>query len=142
MSTLDHLSPGEGMQIDSVSDGREHPTRDSLHIRKAVGQAIARHRQHAGFTQEDVAERLEIGPAAVSRLERGIGSVTAERLVALAEMFGCGSEELLLVASDRPNDQEATFGQILVGLSADDRRFVIDSAERLASHLRSSTIRA
>lgn len=48
-----HTSP-HGAESANVSD-----------IRKAIGQAISRARQNAGLTQEDVAERLGIGPEAV-----------------------------------------------------------------------------
>lgn len=113
------------------------PSADVLGIRKAIGHSIALARQNAELTQEEVAERLGIGPEAVSRLERGIGSITAERLVVLAEMFGCRSDQLLLRASSRQDDQVAAFGQMLDGLAPADRGFVLDSAERLATFLRS-----
>ena len=40
-------------------------------LAKRVGKAIARQRQLAGLTQEQVAEHLAIGMAAISRMERG-----------------------------------------------------------------------
>lgn len=110
---------------------------DTLGIRKKIGQSIARARQEANLTQEHVAEKLGIGPEAVSRLERGVGSITAERLVVLAEMFGCRSDQLLLGASLRQDDQAAALAQLLDGLAPADRAFVLDSAERLADFLRS-----
>jgi len=113
------------------------PSANVLDIRKAIGQAIARARQDAGLTQEDVAERLGIGPEAVSRLERGVGSITAERLVVLAEMFGCRSDQLLLGASSRQDDQAAAIAQLLEGLAPTDRAFVLESVERLSDFLRS-----
>jgi transcriptional regulator with XRE-family HTH domain len=124
------------MRSESLSNHQEEPTHDVLRVRKVVGQAIARYRQNADMTQEDLAERLGIGSEAVSRLERGVGAVTAERLVVLAEIFDCRSDELLLGASERLSDQTVAFGHILHGLSPQDTRFVIESAERLASHLR------
>lgn len=39
-------------------------------LAKAVGRAIAYQRQQRGMTQEEVAERLQIGMEAVSRMER------------------------------------------------------------------------
>ncbi len=107
-----------------------------LAIRKAIGQSVARARQNADLTQEEVAERLGIGPEAVSRLERGVGSITAERLVVLAQMFGCRSDQLLLGSSDREDDQAEAIVQMLGGLSLDDRRFVLDTVERLCGFLR------
>jgi len=111
---------------------------DPVALRKTIGASIARARQSAGLTQEDVAERLGIGPEAVSRLERGVGSITAERLVVLADLFKCRSDQLLLGASARPEDQGAAIAQLMDGLSPDDRRFIVESVERLAEHLRSA----
>jgi transcriptional regulator with XRE-family HTH domain len=86
--------------------------------------------------QEAVAERLGIGPEAISRLERGVGSVTAERLVVLAEMFGCRSDQLLLAASQRPEDQAGALWSMLDGLSPEDRDFILGHVDQLVAHLR------
>ncbi|QJE02532.1 helix-turn-helix transcriptional regulator [Massilia forsythiae] len=115
---------------------RDEPNADALRIRKAIGQSIARARQDANLTQESVAEMLGIGPEAVSRLERGVGSITAERLVVLAQMFGCRSDQLLLGASERPEDQAGALWAMLDGLSITDRDFVLGSVDQLVAHLR------
>ena len=124
------------MQVDSNSTRGEEPNADVLRIRKSIGQSIARARQDADLTQEAVAERLGIGPEAVSRLERGICSITAERLVVLAEMFGCRSDQLLLAASQRPEDQAGALWSMLDGLSAEDRDFILGNVDQLVAHLR------
>lgn len=111
---------------------------DAVTIRKAIGASIARSRQTAGLTQEDVAERLGIGPEAVSRLERGVGSITAERLVILADMFGCRSDQLLLGASSRQDDQGAAIARLMEDLPLEDRRFILENVERWAEHLRAA----
>lgn len=124
------------MHADSNSTRGEEPNADVLRIRKSIGQSIARARQDADLTQEAVAERLGIGPEAVSRLERGIGSITAERLVVLADMFGCRSDQLLLAASQRPEDQAGALWSMLDGLSAEDRDFILGNVDQLVAHLR------
>lgn len=124
------------MHADSNSTRGEEPNADVLRIRKSIGQSIARARQEADLTQEAVAERLGIGPEAVSRLERGIGSITAERLVVLAEMFGCRSDQLLLAASQRPEDQAGALWGMLDELSIEDRDFVLENVDQLVAHLR------
>lgn len=115
---------------------RDELNADVLRIRKLIGQSIARARQDADLTQEAVAELLGIGPEAVSRLERGIGSITAERLVVLAEMFGCRSDQLLLAASQRPEDQAGALWGMLDELSIEDRDFVLENVDQLVAHLR------
>jgi len=124
------------MKYDLESHRRDEANADVLRIRKTIGQSIARARQDADLTQEAVAERLGIGPEAISRLERGVGSVTAERLVVLAEMFGCRSDQLLLAASQRPEDQAGALWSMLEGLSAEDRDFILTHVDQLVAHLR------
>ena len=54
-------------------------------INKRIGKAIAKQRQQSGYTQEQVAEMLEIGNEAVSRMERGLITPNVVRLIELAE---------------------------------------------------------
>jgi DNA-binding XRE family transcriptional regulator len=56
-------------------------------IKRMIGRAIAKHRIASGFTQEEVAERLNIGNEAVSRMERGVVMRLVARLLELAETF-------------------------------------------------------
>lgn len=104
-------------------------------LRKAIGHEIGAARQRAGLTQESVAELLGIGPEAVSRMERGVGSVNAERLVVLGEMFGCSSAELLMGASDSLPDQAALIAEQLDKLDTADRDMVVDLVKTLARRL-------
>lgn len=106
-----------------------------VEIRKAVGDSIARMRQQAGMTQEVVAEKLGIGPEAVSRMERGVGSVTAERLIVLAEMFSCRADELLLQASHRPMDQGAELAGLLENLPAAERSYLMESLRNFCRYV-------
>jgi len=111
------------------------PEERAAFLRKAIGHEIGAARQRAGLTQESVAELLGIGPEAVSRMERGVGSVNAERLVVLGEMFGCSSAELLLGASDSLPDQAVLIAQQLAKLDSADRDLVADLVTKLALRL-------
>ena len=106
-----------------------------VEMRKAVGDAIGRRRQRAGMTQEAVAEKLGIGPEAVSRMERGVGSVTAERLIVLAEMFSCRADELLLQASHRPADQAGELASLLEGLPSGERLYLMESIRNFCRYV-------
>lgn len=121
-------------------DGKPPPSPDDAEeraafLRKAIGHEISAARQKAGLTQESVAELLGIGPEAVSRMERGVGSVNGERLVVLGEMFGCSSAELLLGASDSLPDQAVLIAQQLAKLDNADRDLVVDFVKTLARRL-------
>jgi len=89
----------------------------------------------AGLTQEAVAEALKIGNEAVSRMERGTVMPTVGRLVALAEIFSCGVNDLLLEASPRPDDQGQRIAEVMANLSAKDKAFALSMLEQLSVHL-------
>lgn len=105
-------------------------------IATAIGACIARKRQDAGLTQEEVAEKLDIGNEAVSRIERGVAAPTLARLFEFADLYGCRVDHLLLEASDRDADQAATITHQIAGLSPSDRQLVARIVDQLASHLR------
>ena len=107
---------------------------DERELARFVGKAIASRRMAAGLTQEEVAEALKIGNEAVSRME-GTVMPTVGRLVALAEIFSCGVNDLLLEASPRPNEQGQRIAKVLTSLSVEDKAFVLNMLEQLSAHL-------
>ena len=108
-----------------------------ISIARAAGMAVADRRLRAGMTQEQVAEALEVGTDAVSRMERGVIELGIARLVEFAELFGCGVEELLIPASQRPIDQAIVIASELDGLSAEQREGVVAMVKQMARMLRS-----
>jgi len=113
-------------------------TTDSAQLRKLVGQAIARQRTGSGLKQEQVAERLGIGIEAVSRIERGIVMPNLERLVELANIFGCETADLLTEGSYRPEDQARRISELLAKIEEHDRELVLGILEQLVARLRRS----
>ena len=105
-------------------------------VAQAAGAGIARVRARSGLTQENVAEALGIGIEAVSRLERGVVDPSVSRLVELAELFGCGMEELLLPGSSRPADQAMAIAQEIGGLPPKDREALVQIVRHLVELLR------
>lgn len=108
---------------------------DEAALAKAIGKTMARLRQAKGMTQEAVAEQLQIGNEAVSRLERGVVMPTIARLLELAVLFDCDLAELVEGVSPRSTDQAHYLGRLLSQLNEQDRRLVVDVAEKLAHHL-------
>jgi transcriptional regulator with XRE-family HTH domain len=108
---------------------------DSKTLAERVGKAIARQRMRCKWNQEQVAEKLGIGTEAVSRIERGKGMPTVERLVTLAEIFNCEAADLLTEGSSRPEDQARRLSNLLSTLDTDDRALVVDVVERLVDRL-------
>ena len=94
--------------------------RDPQILAKSLGAAIAAKRVESGLSQEAVAERLGIGQEAVSRTERGVVTPSLERLLAFSDVFGCRLDELILPASDRPDDQAVQLGWQVATLDTED----------------------
>jgi len=61
---------------------------------RLVGRRIAEVRRHAGLTQEELAERLDVGSRYVSRAERG-ENLTLETLARFASVLGVRARDLL-----------------------------------------------
>ena len=104
-------------------------------LAKAVGRAIARQRQQAGLTQEQVAEHLSIGMEAVSRMERGIVVPTVVRLAELAQLFDCELADFLRETSNRPTEQGIVLSQQLAKLDTADRALVLEVVDKLVARL-------
>lgn len=78
-----------------------HPDNTHRELFKSIGRVLAQRRESTGLTQEQVAEVLQIGTEAVSRMERGITMPTIQRMAELADIYGCGIEELVIATSDQ-----------------------------------------
>jgi transcriptional regulator with XRE-family HTH domain len=95
-------------------------------LAQSVGRAIAKRRSEAGYTQEEVAEKLGLGRGAVARVEQGIAIPTVVRLVELAELFGCRVDDLLVEGSTRLDDQAALIAKQLGPLSPAERQLLVE----------------
>ena len=114
---------------------KQMPSKNSQ-LSKQVGLTIAKYRQQSGLTQNEVAEKLNIGYEAVSRMERGIVMPTVERLVELAEIFNCEAADLLTQSSNRIEDQSAQIKSLLSILEDSDRVFLLDLITKLVERLK------
>lgn len=105
-------------------------------ISRQIGQSIARRRQQAGLTQEQVAEQLGIGYVAVSRMERGLVMPTVVRLYQLAEILGCSSADLLDENSPLADDQARRLYHLFARLHESDRKMLGNILQTLSERLR------
>ena len=62
---------------------------------KTMGEQIAELRREKGMTQRELAERLHVTDKAVSKWERDLACPDTATLPVLADLLGCGVEELL-----------------------------------------------
>ena len=56
-------------------------------MNETFGQRLARLRKEKGFTQEDIADKINISPQAVSKWENDISSPDIQTLIKLSDIF-------------------------------------------------------
>ena len=108
---------------------------ESTQLAATIGRIIAKRRQAIHLTQEQVAENLDIGSEAVSRIERGSVMPTVQRLLELADLFQCPVADLLTETSTRPTDQAQYLYGLLAPLKESDREMIIAMVEQLTIRL-------
>lgn len=109
---------------------------DQQELFKRIGRVLASRREARSLTQEQVAEMLQIGTEAVSRMERGLTMPTVQRMADLAEIYGCGIDELLITSSTRASDQAEVINQVLQTLPEADRAMIVDVVQKIANRLK------
>lgn len=60
-----------------------------------IGERIKCKRQEKGITQEQLAEKMDLSVAYLSRVERGKSSINLKRLVEMSELLGINVSELI-----------------------------------------------
>ena len=86
-----------------------------------LGARIAALRRHAGLSQAELAQRLQISASAMGMYEQGRREPSAQILVAMAQALGV-TTDYLLTGVPGP-DQQETLNQMLLGrITTADRR--------------------
>lgn len=68
---------------------------EDVSLELTIGENIAKYRDAAGLTQQELAERVGISVAFISRVERGEKSMKVRTLWATAEALGVSCDALL-----------------------------------------------
>ena len=98
---------------------------------KIIGANIKKVRQGTGYTQEMVAEHLDITTKGYGDYERGVTDPSILRLIQMAEYFECGLDELLVDISPKPDDQAKHIASLLHGLKRADRLNIVKIVEKI-----------
>lgn len=100
---------------------------------RLLGARLRKARSTAGFSQEEIAQYLEIGRSAVSALENGRRKVSGLELRRLARVYGTGVSALL--GEEAPVMQDE-LGLVMARMSREDRELVLRYANYVAAHPR------
>ena len=102
---------------------------------KLLGKNIKARRSQLGWTQATLAELVRVEVETISRVERGAIVLSVLKLEQLAEVLGLPMADLLRSSSTLAQDQSLEIFDWLQQLSEADRRFVLESMQRLCGHL-------
>lgn len=88
------------------------------YINKDIGKRISQLRKKNGITQEKLAEELDITIKHMSSVERGVSSLSLEKIITTSKLFDCTLDYLIL---GNDNDVSNTLpSSILSILSSND----------------------
>lgn len=107
-------------------------TEEEKRLAKIIGVAISKRRKLSGFTQDEVAEKLNLGKQAISRIERGAVIPTVTRLIRFAEIFSCPVDALLVESSNRSDDQGKLLSEMISSLPETERAAVIEIVQKIS----------
>lgn len=103
-----------------------------------VGERIKRLRKLAGLTQSELAEKLNLESAAVSKYETGRVPLTQESLIKLSEIFNVTTDYILGISENTINEPIAIAAKMRDGLDIsdmgeNDRKVILDLYNLLKS---------
>ncbi len=104
-------------------------------ITKRVGLNLAKVRQEARLTQEDLAGKVGVEPETISRIERGATDPSLKRLEQFANAIGIGVKELIGESEKEPLSAAQMISAHLQPLKQEDQDFVVQQLLRLCKHL-------
>ena len=125
----------QAVPIETVAMSKKMSIHEHVYS-KRLGAKIADSRKVAGLTQEQVADKLELGKEAISRIERGDVSPTAFRIYEFAKLFEIPIQNFFTESSRRPLDQAERIAELMKPLSVKDRAMLLDMIEKLSERLK------
>lgn len=98
-----------------------------------IGQRIKRARKEKEMTQEQLAEKIDVSIAFLSRIERGSSHINLKRLSQICEILEITEGEVLNGVSNNSGKYlDAEFSSILKRCSSDKQRLIYDIAKVIA----------
>lgn len=108
--------------------------RQSREFGLRLGKNLGLKRKQLGWTQANVAEKLELDTETISRFERGVSLPSLLTLQKLAIVLNATMSELLAESSSQPIAQAETISIWLSKLKEKDRLFAMQLIRQLCEH--------
>ena len=101
-------------------------------LAREVGGIIAIRRKAKGWTQAQLAERMDIEKETVSRLETGHIAPTLARLAQIAKLLDCDISDLLKISTPDVSDQALALMNRMEDLSESQQTILLDLFAKVA----------
>jgi transcriptional regulator with XRE-family HTH domain len=111
-------------------------------LARRLGQKLAHYRRRAGFTQEQLAESVEVEVATISRYETGATLPSLVTLEALAALLHTTIADLLAEEAPQRTEEGERVLAILEPLPFAERRVMLEVLSTLGHFLRGRTTMA
>ena len=99
-----------------------------------IGQRLRKLRIDQNLTQEELAERLEVSIAFLSRIERGTSQINLRRLVQLCEILGVSEGFILNGSSDTStNYLNDEFSTLLSSTTPENQKLIYKIAKVIST---------
>lgn len=87
-----------------------------------LGGRIGALRRQAGYTQAELAQKLNVSASAMGMYEQGRREPAADTLVAMAALFGVSTDYLLTGSAATPEEEQISQGAMMHSLLEMDKR--------------------
>lgn len=84
----------------------------------SIGKRIANLREEYGWKQYELAQKMDLNPAALNKIENGKRSIKEEEISKVAQIFGISTDLLLGVNTPRPGNRIPILGTVVAGQPA------------------------
>jgi transcriptional regulator with XRE-family HTH domain len=111
-------------------------TEERQRLGKKLGLCISERRKFLNWTQNQLAERIDVDTETISRFERGATVPSLITLDRIATVLKVGIADLLTDASANPTDQAIRIARLLESLPTEDSNYVFEQIMGLCMHLR------
>lgn len=84
----------------------------------SIGKRIANLREEYGWKQYELAQKMDLNPAALNKIENGKRSIKEEEISKVAQIFGISTDTLLGVNTPRPGNRIPILGTVVAAQPA------------------------
>lgn len=99
-----------------------------------IGERLKKARKESHLTQEQLAEKIDVSIAFLSRIERGSSQINLKRLSQICEILGVTEGEILNGASNKSSKYlDSEFVNLLKSCSSEQQRLIYDLAKVVAN---------